>query len=445
MSSTQFRDNIPRTGRRVALLALYPLTDDAMPLLIPNHGMRMVAASLIAAEIPGIELRLYDLRERNAEKLLKDLINFDPDVVGFSCYLWSFPFFSDIARALKQETPERLIVCGGPSARPSMLQLPPHQDLHPVIDVLVLNEGESSFIEIMALNDRSPTELSNIAGLALPTRNGAWFETPTRALGDLNELASPYTLGLSPRGGIGVLQTYRGCPLTCSFCEWGTLGSPRRVRELDNLVTELDAMAAHHVNGALLVDAALNLNSHAFTHLHRAADQTDFFAERHLICEVHPAKLRKEHLEFLKKVAQPMVGVGLQSFDKHVLESVERSHSQTRFDETLNQLIDVSSVALEIILGLPEDNPETFRRSFERARSLPCALRVYHCVVLPSALMVRAPASFQMEYDPYTLKMQSCIGWSEQSLAAECAYLTQQAEQHGGATGEFFWVFPPPS
>ena len=45
----------------------------------------------------------------------------------------------------------------------------------------------------------------------------------------------------------------------------------------------------------------------------------------------------------------------------------------------MHELKSVSAVAVEIILGLPGDSPENFRRSFERARSLPCALRVYHC------------------------------------------------------------------
>ncbi len=109
-----------------------------------------------------------------------------------------------------------------------------------------------------------------------------------------------------------------------------------------------------------------------------------------------------------------------------------------------SKLCEVSSVAVEIIVGLPGDSPESFRRNFERARRLPCALRVYHCVVLPSALMVRSPPEHRMDYDPISLKMRSCLGWSTSALAAEAAFLTTQAERSGGRAGEYFWVFPPP-
>src|SRR5690606_36503041 len=137
-----------------------------------------------------------------------------------------------------------------------------------------------------------------------------------------------------------------------------------------------------------------------FRNLRAAAEETGFFADRHLICEVYPAKVRHEHIDFLAAVGSPLVGVGLQSFDNEVLAHVDRSYDEARFDETLAQLTAVAGVAVEIIMGLPGDTPESFRRTFERARQLPCGLRVYHCVVLPSALMVRAPAHYAMDFDP---------------------------------------------
>ena len=251
-------------------------------------------------------------------------------------------------------------------------------------------------------------------------------------------------MDLVPRGGLSVLQTYRGCPFTCSFCEWGTLESPKRVREVDELCLEFEGMARHDVVGALEVDAGLNLNQHAFRNLREAADRTGFFAARHLICEVYPAKVRREHIDFLASVHKPLVGVGLQSFDNAVLKHVERHYDEARFEDTLGQLREVAQVAVEIILGLPGDSPASFRASFERARRLPCALRVYHCVVLPSALMVRSPPEHRLDYDFGTLKMRSCMGWSERELEAEAEHVSARAAREGGRSGEYLWVFPPP-
>ncbi len=419
-----------------------------MPQFISNHGLRMVEATLRAAAPAGLELRVWDLEGGSVDAVTAELLAFDPDVIGLSVYLWSFPFFIEVARRLKHDDPARLVVFGGPSARPAMLRQPPFRTASAWVDVLVINDGEHTFLEIVQAADRRSSALAAVRGIALPAApgvQGAWVETPPRPLADLNELASPYEMDLVAAGGLAVLQTYRGCPFSCSFCEWGTLESPKRVRGSVELQHEFDGMARQPVHGALLVDAGLNLNNHAFRNLREAADEHGFFARRSLICEVYPAKVRPEHIAFLGSVGDALVGIGLQSFDHEVLAGVDRAYDEARFEQTLHALKAVAGVAIEIIMGLPGDTPENFRRSFERARRLPCALRVYHCVVLPSALMVRSPAEHALVYDPVSLKMQSCLGWSAQALQAECHFLDRQAVQSGGRCGQFFWTFPPPA
>ncbi len=419
-----------------------------MPQFISNHGLRMVEAALRAADPPGLELAIWDLQSGSVDEVVAELLDYDPDVVGFSTYLWSFPFFVEVARLVKLDDPSRLVVFGGPSARPSMMGQPPFVAARAWVDVLVINDGEQTLVELVQAADRSAQGLARVAGIALPAvagLGGGWVLTAERPLADLNVLPSPYEMDLVDAGGLAVLQTYRGCPFTCSFCEWGTLESPRRVRGVDELEREFDGMARQPVQGALLVDAGLNLNAHAFRNLREAADRHGFFEHRSLICEVYPAKVRDEHLAFLGSVGQALVGIGLQSFDNEVLAHVERSYDEKRFEQTLHALKAVSAVAIEIILGLPGDNAQNFRRSFERARALPVALRVYHCVVLPSALMVRAPPEYVMDYDPVSLKMRACLGWSERTLHDECEFVAASARAAGGWVGEFFWVFPPPA
>jgi radical SAM superfamily enzyme YgiQ (UPF0313 family) len=263
----------PRAGRRVALLARYPDRDPAMPQFIPNLGLYMIEAALRASRLADLEIKVWDISGDAAGRVAEEVIAFDPDILACSVFLWSYPFMLEVAARTKEDDPRRVIVFGGPSARPVMLEHEPHRERSAFVDVLVINEGELSFCEIVALADRSPEQLAGIAGIALRA-GGGWRETAARPLGDLNELASPYAMDLIPRGGLGVLQTYRGCPFTCSFCEWGTLESPRRVRTDDSLRGEFAAMERMGLKGALLADAGLNLNQAAFNNLHEAARAT---------------------------------------------------------------------------------------------------------------------------------------------------------------------------
>ncbi|MCP4788368.1 MAG: radical SAM protein [Fuerstiella sp.] len=422
---------------------MYPIPDPAMPEFISNHGVRMVEATLRASELDGLDVVVFDLHDAAADDLTQTLIDIDPDIVGFSCYLWSFPLFAEVAERLANDDPARMLLFGGPSAQPSMLDQAPFHTTRAAIDALIVGEGELTFLELVTRQHRQPRNIADVRGIA--QWDGAeWHQTPKRPLADLNELPSPYVMQLVPPGGLGVLQTYRGCPYTCSFCEWGTMESPKRVRTADHLAQEFDAMDSLGVDGALLVDAGLNLNSKAFEQLDKAAQQTDFFRHRKLISEVYPAKIQDPHIRFLERIGNPLVGIGLQSFDNDVLANVERSFEESRFITNVQQLTEVARVAIEIIMGLPGDSPEQFRESFHRARSFPCALRVYHCCVLPSALMVRSPPEHALNYDPVSLKIRSCLGWSEDDVRRECDFLNAEAHGNTGQIGDYFWVFSAP-
>lgn len=432
-----------RTGRKVCLIGLYPKRDPAMPEKISNHGLRMVEATLRASSLEDLEVSVFDLVDALADELFEEIVALDPDVVGFSTYLWSLPTFDQVAKKLHRQDPTRILVFGGPSARPAMFNQLPFHHLRELVDILVTGEGEHAFLEIVASQQRSFEHWKRIPGLALWDGN-AWFNTLTRPLGDLNELASPYSMNIVPHGGLAVLQTYRGCPFTCAYCEWGTMESPKRVRTQEHLIQELTALQISNPLGALMVDAGLNLNERAFHELAVAAKQTGYFKNKRLICEVYPAKIQSHHMEFMSQVGEPLIGVGLQSFDKTALTTMERTLEEEKFDSHIEQMNAIAHVAIEIIMGLPGDSPDTFRETFWRARSYPCTLRVYHCVVLPSALMVRSPPEHLLDYDPFSLKMNSCLGWTAEAIERECRFLSAMAQESGGAIGEFLWVFPPP-
>ena len=53
------------------------------------------------------------------------------------------------------------------------------------------------------------------------------------------------------------------------------------------------------------------------------------------------------------------------------------------------------------------------------------------------------PPEHRLDYDPVSLKMRSCLGWSRDALAREVAFPTDRAARSDGRAGEFFWVFPP--
>ena len=67
---------------------------------------------------------------------------------------------------------------------------------------------------------------------------------------------------------------------------------------------------------------------------------------------------------------------------------------------------------------------------------------MYHCLVLPDALLTRSRPEWNVRFDPQTLTMCSCEGWSEEAVAHTRAELRRRALAAGGKAGEFWWTFP---
>ena len=78
-------------------------------------------------------------------------------------------------------------------------------------------------------------------------------------------------------------------------------------------------------------------------------------------------------------------------------------------------------------------------RALEFALSLPAQIRVFHTLVLPDALMTRALPEFDIKFDPYTLKVESCLGWSRSDIERASRALDDMAVQDGGGLSNLWW------
>ena len=103
----------------------------------------------------------------------------DSDIAFFSCYMWNWEYNKEIARRLKEYNPSITIVFGGPQVtnRPEEEKF---FDNNPFVDVISLNEGEETFVEILeTFHNKEPLKQIYLGG----------------RLDDL-EIPSPYTTGV---------------------------------------------------------------------------------------------------------------------------------------------------------------------------------------------------------------------------------------------------------
>ncbi|MCA9123575.1 MAG: radical SAM protein [Planctomycetaceae bacterium] len=410
---------------------------------LPSYGIRRILASLVNdPALKGATVELIDLEHSDADAYVEAIESLQPDLIGMSAYVWSTATLIEVARHIKKRRPSCMIVFGGPSARTAVFDLPCYPDPVECVDAIVSREGEVTFNQIARLDELTRTGLESIGGLDLPANNG-WQNTgPRTPITRLDDIPSPYQLDLMRRESVAYLETYRGCPLSCTFCEWGASDSSTTVFSTEYLLREFEAYSRHQVPAVFLVDAGLNLNTKGFRNLYEAESQVGFLKSTGLWCEVYPSHVQDEHIQFLSEIGPSYLGIGLQSLDPDVLKLHQRPFNRATFESAVKQLSQVAETEVQIIFGLPGDSPEGFRRTLDFARSLPVAVRAYHCLVLPDALMTRGQPEWEMQFDPLTLEMQSCRGWSARELTSMRSRMTEAALASGGRAGDYWWFFP---
>lgn len=145
------------------------------------------------------------------------------DLVAFSTYLWNSEYQFSVASRLKQLNPKCFIVFGGPNI---YANIPDFWNDKSFIDLAIVGEGERAFASILK-------QWPNLNLDAIP---GAWSKShyagSAERLTDLTVIPSPYLNGFfdpivqeATQQGLMIqatVQTNRGCPYRCSFCEEGT-------------------------------------------------------------------------------------------------------------------------------------------------------------------------------------------------------------------------------
>jgi len=431
--------------RRIALVCMTPTLDagERDGYELPSFGVRKIQAALLSDPAhPGHTVRLIDFGRAAVAGYVEEILDFEPDLIGFSIYIWSSPTLVEVARRIRRRRPGCVIVFGGPSARTSVFDLDFYRDPSDYLDAIVEHDGELIFREIASLPDLSRESLRATPGVT--TRGGGgWTKTPKRpGVVDLNLTPSPNQMSLMPKNSVGYLETYRGCPLSCRFCEWGISEQSKVVFSADYIEREIRAFERWGTPSVYLLDAGLNLNMRAFRNLREATRRTGFLRKAEFSAEIYPSAIRDEHLEFLGEIGAGYLGVGLQSMDPAVLRLHQRPTESPRFEKSVRDLATVAHLEIQIIFGLPGDTPEGFRRTLDYALSMPASVRAFHCLVLPDALLTRGLPGWNMVFDERELSMTSCLGWSEDDILSMRQHMERLSVSRGGKSGHFWWSIP---
>lgn len=335
------------------------------------------------------------LRE-DIENVVSRLEN--PSFMGFSCYCWSTEYNKLLSKAVKDKFPDCLIVFGGHDIPDDFSLL----EKEPYIDVLCHGEGEETIralLECFCLG-KSFEDVDNISFRLSDNE----FKRTATVLQTTLDYPSPYLGGwfdsiIEKHPEItfnAILETSRGCPNQCAYCDWGLLKAKTRLFPLERVQAEIRWMSENKIAFVWGADANFGLYKRDLqiaNELVKAKKATGY-PER---MRMNYAKNNYENVfEIVKKFKEcefDRIGATLsfQSLSPVVLKNIGRTNSSLEFYKNLLTVYNKENMKTysELILGLPGETYESFiegiGKLFEIGQHF--VFEVYGCILLPNAVM----------------------------------------------------------
>ena len=382
-------------------------------------GPATVAASLpssVQQHILQINLYLH----QDLEEMVDSVIASRASVIALSIYVWNHRVMVALAEALRQQSPDLLLLAAGPevTAAPQVFS-----DMR-LFDSLVCGEGEDAMSLVV-------DHIKRQKALHPFYRN----EKPV----DLALQPSPWLEGcLVP--GEGVLwEVSRGCPFRCSFCfdargEFGV-----RTYPFARLEEELTLFVRHNVSQVWVLDSTFNYPPQRGKELVRLIERIAPHLHFHFEAKV---EFIDEELAELLAGIQCSVQIGLQSANPDVVRHVHRNFDADLFMQKVSLLQQAGvTYGIDLMYGLPGDDEAGLKNSLEFALQLqPNHVDLFPLAVLPGTELHQRRQDYGLraeETPPYRLLASREMDEQAMARCAELAAWTDFFYNVGRAVGFF--------
>ena len=324
-----------------------------------------VVASYTVAKFNDVETELF----KYPEDFKNYLENNTPQIVCFTNYSWTMSISYEFAKKIKEKNPKTIIIFGGPNY-PNEVDVQKNFLLtYPVIDFYIKGEGELAFVNLYEKLKKFNFDIKNLKEKKLYIGNCHYmFENELYEgsnlprVKELDDIPSPFLLGMMDKFFdkflVPTIQTSRGCPFKCSFCQEGKDYFTKICKySIERIIADLEYIAKKAKGPNLyIVDSNFGMYKQDVIIANAIADikkRTGW--PKFIEAALGKSKKVTEVIKILEGSLQGEAAV--QSTDKDVLEKVKRKNVP---DEALIEVKNHSDAKMgssfsEIILCLPGD------------------------------------------------------------------------------------------
>ncbi len=341
--------------------------------------------------------------------LLQAIQRSGPGIVLFSHYLWNSEGFLAVSEGVKRLVPECITVHGGPSVPKYDYACAAFMAKHPHVDIAVRGEGEVTLADLLDQLASVPRgtdwrpAIADVRGITFcpdPKDRTQVLRTEERErLLDLDTIPSPYLNGYFDTAQnqdwiAAILETNRGCPYSCTFCDWGS-ATMQKVRQFDlaRVQAEIEWTARRRMEVLWLADANFGILARDVEVAEMiAAAKARYGYPRQVVANYakNATPRLTEIVRIFSRAGLAAEGIiALQTTDPHTLDTIRRSNIKTERYEDLLAIFQQEhmTVSTDLLIGLPGATVESFQSDLQFCFDRRVHAKAYTCMVLPNSQM----------------------------------------------------------
>ena len=308
--------------------------------------------------------------------LLDECVDYlkDCEIVVFSTYVWNINISLAVAKKLKEIDSTKFIIFGGPSA-PDVSEK--FLRKYSFIDCISHQEGERTITSI--LDNFPDSSWQEVAGISYLDKQDVFKQNKCLPkMRDISKLPSPYLTGVfddlikkNPNEQwLASWETNRGCPFSCTFCDWGSAISSKVSRmDMEKLEKELVWFAEHKIEFIYVCDANFGILPRDYEIAKKALAIKKKYGYPHVL-SLQTTKNARERSNKMQKLLydggmHKSINLAMQSTDKKILKEIKRDNISIKDYKLLQKkfIADKIPTYSDLIIGLPGDNYKKFTKS----------------------------------------------------------------------------------
>ncbi|WP_152663006.1 B12-binding domain-containing radical SAM protein [Arsukibacterium ikkense] len=373
----------------------------------------------------------------------KDLLNgpyrkFGPGVWLFSNYMWSVDLNLQISQMVKQHNNTNLTIHGGPSTPDYPQACKDFMQSNRSVDIAVHGEGEVAISEIFETIIKNSQDKLGFDEYALTEVMGISFRnalsqtvvhTPGRTrMKEVDVIPSPYLSGFFDGYGgrveAAIIETNRGCPYGCTFCDWGS-ATNQKVRKFDyeRVKQEIDWIGQNKIKVMWIADANFGMYERDIDIARHIVAVKQQFGYPHEVVVNYTKNSTLKLVEIIKIFTEGNIIsqgiISIQTTDEGTLDVINRKNIRTeRYDELTEIFSDLKlPLSTDLMIGLPGITVAAFKEDLQRYIDMDVSVKAYPTQLLPNSPMAD-PAyieKYQIKVDAHNFLISS-FSYSEQDL-----------------------------